>query len=65
MNVIITDEVNPTIDPIEGDFDIMWKGIGDHIKDQLGTFDPNRTWLNLYLSHDGKPGFVRTIQRKT
>lgn len=65
MQINLTDEVNQSIDPVTGDFDVAWKNLGDQIKEQLNTFDPNRTWLNLYLSHDGKPSFVRTIQRVT
>jgi hypothetical protein len=61
MRVRITDEVNNSIKPTIGEFDEVWATLGHAIKEQLRTFDPDRTWLNLYMSHDGKPSFVRTI----
>ncbi len=61
MRVRISDEVNKTISPQIGDFDEMWAELGSNIKFMLNTYDPDVTWLNLYLSHDGKPGYVRTI----
>ena len=63
MQVEITDAVNETIVPTQGEFDRLWVELGAEIKLQLLSFDPERTWLNLYLSHDGKPSFVRTIVR--
>lgn len=46
-----------------GDFDRIWAELGRNVKFMLRTYDPNITWLNIYLSHDGKPGFTRTIVR--
>ena len=64
MNVDITDPTSD--DPMRGtgDFDELWAEMGKEIKFKLQTYDPTRTWLNLYLSHDGKPSFMRTISRK-
>lgn len=61
MRVRISDEVNESVKPEHGDFDEIWAQLGRQIKFQLNSYDPNITWLNLYLSHDGRPGFVRTI----
>ena len=63
MKIQITDPVNETIVPKLYDFDAEWEEMGRNIKFMLQTYDPNTTWLNLYLSHDGKPSFQRTIQR--
>ena len=61
MRVRISDEVNKAIKPTIDDFDKIWANLGKEVKVQLSTFDQDRTWINLYLSHDGKPSFVRTI----
>ena len=61
MRVRISDEVNKSIKPETHDFDKIWKELGENVKLQLSMWDQDRTWLNLYISHDGKPGFVRTI----
>lgn len=45
------------------DFDERWAEIGRNVKFMLQTYNPDRTWLNLYLSHDGKPSYNRTIVR--
>ena len=63
MQVVVSDEVKNTMNPTQKDFDKAWGELGIQIKNLLQTFDPNVTWLNLYLSHDGKPSFNRTIQR--
>lgn len=65
VRIRVTDFVNDqTLEP-NADFDEAWVKIGQQVKDQLKTFDPNLTWLNLYLSHDGKPSFSRTIEALT
>jgi hypothetical protein len=61
MRVKIEDVVNEVNPPETGDFDKLWAKMGKEIKFMLNTYDPNVTWLNLYLSHDGKPGYTRTI----
>lgn len=65
MKVDITDPTSDE-DPMKGsgDFDELWAEMGANVKFMLQTYDPSRTWLNLYLSHDGKPSFMRTITRK-
>jgi hypothetical protein len=65
MRVRITDAVNTHTHEPNADFDEAWAKLGIQVKQQLKTFDPNVTWLNLYLSHDGKPSFVRTIEALT
>ena len=62
MRVKITNFVDSTTIEPNADFDEQWQKMGDQIKNQLRTFDPNLTWLNLYVSHDGKPSFTRTIE---
>jgi len=62
MRVRITDFVSDHEHSHNADFDEAWEELGKQIKRQLATFDPNVTWLNLYLSHDGKPSFTRTIE---
>ena len=63
MQVVVSDEVNQTIVPTQKEFDQAWAELGADIKLQMLTFNANITWLNLYMSHDGRPAFVRTIQR--
>lgn len=62
MRVRITNFVTDAVLTENGDFDEEWAKMGTEIKQQLRTFDPNVTWLNLYLSHDGKPSYNRTIE---
>jgi hypothetical protein len=62
MQVKITDFVHDK-DLGEGEFDEIWRELGTQIKHQLRTFDPDVTWLNLYVSHDGRPSFNRTLVR--
>lgn len=62
MRVRITDFVTDREITPNADFDEAWEKLGVEIRQQLATFDPNVTWLNLYLSHDGKPSFSRTIE---
>jgi hypothetical protein len=65
MRIRITNFVeNREIVP-DGDFDEEWTKLGQTVKDQLRTFDPNVTWVNLYVSHDGRPSLSRTIERLT
>lgn len=49
----------------EHEFDEIWQELGQLIKHQLRTFDSDTTWLNLYISHDGRPSLSRTLVRKT
>jgi hypothetical protein len=64
MQVEITDPTGPTtVIHGSGDFDKLWAEMGRNVKFMLQTYNPERTWLNLYLSHDGKPSFIRTIVR--
>lgn len=62
MRVKITNFVDGAIITPNADFDEEWKRLGIEIKNQLRTYDPNITWLNLYLSHDGRPSFTKTIE---
>ncbi len=63
MKVRVTDATQEDHIHDEGDFDEVWAQMGCNVKFMLQTYDPNVTWLNLYLSHDGKPSFTRTIVR--
>lgn len=63
MEVDITDPTDGDKIHGSGDFDELWAEMGRNVKFMLQTYDPNTTWLNLYLSHDGKPSFMRTIVR--
>ena len=62
MRVKVT---NPTTDEIIAidDFDEVWKLIGKMLKFQLQTYDPDVTWINLHVSHDGKQACPTTIER--
>ena len=62
MKVKITDFVHDK-DLGEHEFDEIWRELGIQIKYQLRAFDPDVTWLNLYISHDGRPSFNRTLVR--
>jgi hypothetical protein len=61
MRVNVTDFVEDITIAQNADFDEAWAKMGNEIKNQLRTFDPDVTWLNLYLSHDGRPSYNRTI----
>lgn len=63
MEIQISDPVNESIQPKVVDFDEQWAQLGRDIKFMLSTYDPNVTWLNLHLSHDGKPGYNRTLNK--
>lgn len=65
MRIRITDPTDGQGAEELGDFDTEWAKLGQQIKDQLRTWDPDRTWLNLYVSHDGRPAMSKTIQRDT
>ena len=63
MQVEVTDPTDGDEIHGSGDFDKRWAEIGANVKFMLQTYNPNTTWLNLYISHDGKPSYHRTIVR--
>jgi len=64
MEVWVTDPTDGDEIHGSGDFDERWAEIGRNVKFMLQTYNPDTTWLNLHISHDGKPSYHRTIVRK-